>query len=648
MAIPEAWIDLLDESIRHRGPDGAGRFRHRATRPDGTVVDVALVHRRLSIIDHAGGAQPMVLGRSALRADSGDGSARRADLPGSLRPCPRCAALGKTTIAVVFNGCIYNHRDLRRELRAAGHEFTTDHSDTEVLLHGWAEWGAALPRRLEAMFAVGVWDGAAGGLHLVRDRFGEKPLYTLDSPGGVTAFASTAGALLRLPLRPGDDRPADWPALTVEWLTFGHGGPMRLLHVDPVAPGRIVHRAGDGNETNPWVRRVPFGEPGPALNAGAAEAALRTAIRRRLEADVPLGCFLSGGIDSSLVALFARQEAGTLRTLCVRMPDARYDESGAAASAAGVVGSDHATVEAAPRPADDLPPLIETLGLPFGDSSLLPTYWVSGAAREHLAVALTGDGGDEMFSGYERYGACRPLRRFRWALRLFPSAVLPRREPRSRAAKLARLAAAARHRGYTDLLAVFPTEQMRRVHGDAGPCLAASFPTPDQARFVDQAFYLPYDLMTKADTASMAVALETRAPFLDSDLADAANSTPHAVMTPGGRRKGLLRDVARKYFPAEIVDRPKQGFAIPIGEWFRSDFGGMRQLLLDHLTGPEPFGPDRLGVGPMINTAFVKRMLREHDDAGTQSLWPWKGRDHARRLYMLLVLSIWAKWLARI
>jgi asparagine synthase (glutamine-hydrolysing) len=159
----------------------------------------------------------------------------------------------------------------------------------------------------------------------------------------------------------------------------------------------------------------------------------------------------------------------------------------------------------------------------------------------------------------------------------------------------------------------------------------------------DFIYYLPDDLLRKSDTASMAVGLEVRAPFLDTKLMDAALKTDLAQLMPRGQRKGLLRQVARKYFPSEIVDRPKMGFAIPIGEWFRSNYGGMRALLYDHLESAEPFGPPSLGIE--LNMDFIRQMLKEHDDAGKSSLWPWKGRDHSQRLYMLLVLSIWAKWL---
>lgn len=683
VAIPEAWLDILDESIKHRGPDGEGRFRDRVVRTDGCTVDVALVHRRLSIIDHAGGHQPMVLGAGlggtapgGTALQSGDSAspdtgqkpgatseAYRRTAEHALRPCPRCAAKGRTTVAVVFNGCIYNHRELRRELEAAGHEFSTDHSDTEVLVHGWGEWGDSLPRRLHSMFAFMVWDAASGVLFAARDRFGEKPLYQSNSfHMGRIAFASAAGGLERV-LRRWNTQSGNVNASALHtWVWRGFGDSQPFTDITAINAGRYcVAPAKPSPHTGMldlfpthwgmWPRAFAkhSGSAGLVLDAHRTEELLRQAVHRRLEADVPLGCFLSGGIDSSLVSLMAREARGSLRTLCVRMPDSRFDESAHASRVAALIGSQHETVDIAMNPAADLQSLIVQLGLPFGDSSLLPMYWVSRAAREHLRVVVTGDGGDELFFGYERYPACTLLRRYGWGMRFLPEGLLDQRNPKARSAKLARLVDAARHCGYWDLQAVFPSSRLRRLtRGPLSPSLDTSQRyrlTPDEARWLDLMDYLPSDLMRKSDTASMSVGLEVRSPFLDSDLADAAVASPASVLMPRGQRKGLLRAVARKYLPAEIVDRPKMGFAIPIGEWFRTDYGGMRQLLLDHLRGPEPFGPDHLGIGPMIRMPFVERMIREHDAAGEASIMPWKGRDHSQRLYMMLVLSIWAKWL---
>ncbi len=668
VAIPEGWLDILDDSIRHRGPDGHGRFRDRAVRPDGSIVDVAFIHRRLSIIDHAGGHQPMVLrgagppaGDIARKGDETD--AYRHTLEHTLNPCPRCAALGHGTIAVVFNGCIYNHRDLRKDLQAAGHVFSTDHSDTEVLVHGYGEWGPAMRDRIEGMHAVGIWDRRAGAIVQLRDFAGEKPLYfsypgpPLHRPALIAAFASAPTALVRLQRAAAPEfccAPND--RALYEWVRAGSHGdsPLTLVHELPPEGCEVLPREACVHQGGSIALPVQTSWPEAdarhgRMRADDVERLLSGVVAKRLAADVPLGCFLSGGVDSSLIALLAQRECdrqGTrLRTFTVRMPDRTLDESGMAARVAAIIGTEHHVLDAAPEPAADLCALITRLGLPFGDSSLLPTHWVSRAARAAVAVALSGDGADELFGGYERHRAARWLSAWRPVLSRVPAGAVPERHPRSASSKMRRLVAAASGWGYFDLLSIFPQADTALLFSSRYVRRDVRFIDVEDPLQQDFAGYLPDDLLRKSDTASMATALEVRAPYLDRSFAVSALTTALDDLMPKGQRKGLLRAVARKYFPPEIVDRPKQGFAIPIGEWFRTDYGGMRQLLLDHLDGPEPFGPDHLGINAMINMGFVKQMLREHDDAGVKSLWPWKGRDHSQRLYMLLVLSIWAKWL---
>lgn len=670
VAIPEAWLDVLDDSITHRGPDGTGRFRDRARRPDGAVVDIALVHRRLSIIDHAGGHQPMVsLGKGRGVVDgkraSGTGSAGRWILyessnypalhawserlerwvPGAVAPCGSEDDL----VAVAFNGCIYNHRELRRELQTLGHVFSSDHSDTEVVVHGWRQWGGGLIGRLDGMFAAAIWQARLGDVTFLRDIAGEKPLYQRRGARAeaIHVFGSTAAGIARLLAVAGEPviDAASRDLGVSQWIRSGYGD-QNLIRVCEVSPGvamLAVDRVVVGQQHVPQRRRSTA-----ELDVARVEDVIQRSVRSRLDADVPLCVFLSGGIDSSLVAAFARRE-GALRSFCVRMPDAKLDESPAAASVARHLGTEHATLDISPTPGEDLRNLIGQLGLPFGDSSLLPTLWLARAVRGASTVALGGDGGDELFGGYRRHSAAEWLRRWRGLLRLAPVGVLPRRNPRGVCETAARLVDAAAGEGYTDLTAIFPAREfdallpaMEGVRPDPGPDGAA---LEADALRMDFEWYLRGDLMRKSDTASMAVALEVRSPFLSRELIDRCLAEPLWSLMPGGERKGLLKQVARRHLPAEIVDRPKQGFAIPIGEWFRSDFGGLRQMLRDHLLGPEPFGPDWLGIGTMINMGFVKRMLKEHDDAGAATVWPWKGRDHSQRLYMLLVLSIWSKWL---
>jgi asparagine synthase (glutamine-hydrolysing) len=415
-----------------------------------------------------------------------------------------------------------------------------------------------------------------------------------------------------------------------------------------------------------WGRDIlnPSDQP---ISVSDLDALLFQAVASRLEADVPLGCFLSGGVDSALVAAYASRVNPDVSAFTVRMPHAEYDESDAAAATAGRLGIRHQILDCHADPTADLVALVEQLGLPFGDSSLLPTHWVSRAARTALKVALSGDGGDDLFLGYDRHRAIRWLawldRLPRESRQVLAETLVQGRSPRSKLDRLARLANASVHNGYKDLVAIFPppldaelglTERggfgFQAIHHwgmTAAEPVGWEEPRAERDRFrarlalrFDRLFYLPCDLMRKTDTASMAVALEVRAPFLDRSLSKAAINAPIWNLMPGNQRKGLLRQVARKYLPPEIVDRPKQGFAIPIGEWFRSDYGGMKQLLMDHLNSAEPWGPPSLGID--LNMKFVRQMLDEHLGTGPSGRIV---RDHSQRLYMLLVLSIWAKWL---
>lgn len=714
-AIPERWLDALDGAIRHRGPDGQGRFRDRSVRSDGAIVDVALVHRRLSIIDHTGGAQPMVSLRGPARQDVP--GLREARAPGATLDAQRAlipppllfrggpsaaveyrrlpAAPEDDLLAVVFNGCIYNHRALRAELQSqagasGGHTFETDHSDTEVLLHGWRARGVRLFDDLDGMFAACVWDRRRASLCTARDRFGEKPVYarigTLN--GDTIAVVSSAlPGVMRLPLdrsepagAPARDRGRDF-ALT-EWIRLGWSPMLPFADVYSCSPGSAT---GSGDLQTIGLGRVEraFAKPdswghsfrdlhksrSKALPVETLDGLLSAAVRSRLEADVPVGVFLSGGIDSSLIATYAGAHRRDIEAFTVRMPDARYDESAAAAEVAKAIGIRHHVLDCQPRPAEDLVTLIGQLGLPFGDSSLLPTHWVARAARAHVPVALTGDGGDELFAGYERYKAARYLAYLgitRHALRLLPD---PLRglgpDPTAPAPRRARFLSAAAHQGMRDILSIFPTPMLRALGRDpsapaipgclgsvvtamAGAAgLMSEVLSPVNELFdreatagaiqADLVGYLPEDILRKSDTASMGVALEARAPMLALSVADAALKTRIRVLMPGGERKGLLKRVARKYLPAEIVDRPKRGFAVPIGEWFRTDFGGMRTLLLDRLNSREPFGPPDLGID--LDMGFVRTMLEEHLGTGHSGI---ATRDHGQRLYQLLVLSIWA------
>ena len=662
-SIPEHWLDILDASIKHRGPDGQGRFRDRVTRPDGKTIDVALVHRRLSILDHARGGQPMVQGGDARLFGPTSPAASPPAGPQDYRTvsthvCPKCREEADGLVAVVFNGCIYNHRELRRELEAAGHLFESDHSDTEVILHGWREWSDDLISRVDGMFAFGLWDCSTGTVLIARDAFGEKPLYVRGERSDIIAFGSSYASMLHLDRRlPPCEETHDISRQLSGWIQFGWN---QGAHVSPGVASTIpgcasaLGEKGAGARDAVWIQwpHEVFNPSYENLTPDQVDEAIRAAVQSRLEADVPLGCFLSGGLDSSLVAKYASEQRPDLATYTVRMPAAGFDESAIAASVAKHLGVKHTVLDCDPDPAEDLLRLIPQLGLPFGDSSLLPTHWVSCAAREHVRVALTGDGGDELFLGYDRNRAIRLLDELSRCPEPLRSSLASRRlggrTPASRLGRAERLMAATGHFGYKEIVAIFPTPMFESLgfsprHGDHwGMTITDDDSTEPTARRFDLLFYLPEDLLRKSDTASMACSLEVRAPLLARAVAQPAINAPIQTLMPNGQRKGLLKQVARRYLPASIVNRPKQGFAVPIGDWFRTDYGHMRQLLHDHLESTDPF--PNLPID--INMTFVRQMLREHDAAGEKSINPWHGRDHSQRLYMLLVLSIWSKWLA--
>jgi len=663
-SIPESWLDTLEEAIAHRGPDGLGRFRDRAVGEDGTTVDVALVHRRLSIIDHAGGHQPMVH----------DGQRLRLDLVYRAGDTPVVAsefAPEVPLIALVFNGCIYNHRELRAEIESLGHRFDSDHADTEVLLHAWREWGAGdgreceLQKRLNSMHAALVWDRSRARVASLRDPFGEKPLYKRHDQDEsdqcrIEAWSSVPHPLVRFAT--GCLRSRTGPEKLWAWIRHGW---------DASWPGGHLEinesRCASDDASEPDDRPIPDGfgvarwienaGKGPhCLDVATTERLIRDAVRKRLDADVPLGCFLSGGIDSSLITRFACDELGSASAFTVRMPDRAYDESEYAHLAADAIGADLCVLDCRADPASDLVSLIERSGLPFGDSSLLPTYWVCRAASEQVKVALTGDGGDELFCGYERHTIALMANRLGIIAKMTPLALLPDRDPRSKLSKARRLLGASRLSRASlgpELAAIFSRNDLRRLLGPAAVSASDGMDANSgrsigstDVRLWDIDRYLRSDLVRKTDTASMHVPIEVRSPLLDPVLAEAAIRTPSDVLMPGGERKGLLKQVARRHLPPEIVDRPKQGFAIPIGSWFRSDYGAMRQLLHDRLRSADPF-PGFADMGLELDRRFILRMLEEHDAAGERSLNPWRGRDHSQRLYVLLVMSIWAGWLGR-
>jgi asparagine synthase (glutamine-hydrolysing) len=607
-----AWLDAdavqaMRESMRARGPDDAGTFA------DGTAM---LAFRRLSILDLTGGHQPMA---------TPDGA-----------------------VTIVFNGEIYNFAELRRELESLGQRFVT-RSDTEVILHAYQTWGSACVPRLDGMFALALWDAPRRTLLLARDRFGKKPLYYY-ADGARLAFASTLSALLEHPAVPrAIDRGALAEYLALEYVV----APRTILAgVHKLPPATQLSFAADGRVTTSryWELRVDGDANTLTLDQATAEleARLAAAVRKRLVADVPLGIFLSGGVDSSTVAALAARERA-IDTFSIRFTDPSFDESRFARLAATHLGTRHheeeLSLEEAARIVGDLGAILDE---PVADGSIVPTYLLSRFARRHVTVALGGDGGDELFAGYPTYAAHRLMQ---WVGPLGrPSlvragAALARRLPVSldnfsfdfKLKKLLDGADAPPDERNYRWLGAFAPERVRAVLGtdeelDVFASVRARYHEPpsgahlERVLYQDVGLYLCHSVLAKVDRASMAASLEVRAPLLDTAVAELAGALPLDWKLRRFDGKWILKRMARALLPSEIVDRPKKGFGMPIGKWLRGELHDLaRDALLDG---------DSLAASGQLARAEIERMLDEHA-AGTI--------DHRQRLWALLVLELWQR-----
>ncbi len=598
--------------LRHRGPDDEGVWS------DGKA---GLAHARLAIIDPSpAGHQPMA---------SNDGS-----------------------VWITYNGEVYNFAEIRRDLEALGYHFNS-RSDTEVIVNGWHAWGPRLFPRLRGMFALGLWDRRTRSLTLARDRFGKKPLYWARTRGAVV-FGSEIKSLFA------------WPGLTREpdlgaidhYLTLQYvpSPATAFVGIGKLPPAHYLtlscDRDGKLTSSGP-VRYWELPQPtGDAVQRTSDELCrelvwrLEEAVRLRLIADVPLGTFLSGGIDSSaVVAMMARVAGGPVKTFSIGFSDRRYDERGYARIVAERYGTEHRELVVEPDAVAVLPRLVWHFGEPFADPSAIPTWYVAEMARQEVTVALTGDGGDECFLGYARYKAMRWL----MALDRLPAvaragaarlaAVAP--PAIERRLKLSQIRAALEPPGsapaerYLPTLAFFGTgdkceglgEAMRGLLApSASSLLAPHFAGLDLvagANRADIATYLADDLMVKVDVTGMAHGLEARSPFLDHELMEWAAALPTAVRMTGGALKGLLKRAMAPYLPRVILHRKKRGFGAPIDRWFRRE---LKDMAYDTLlsTSARQRG--------LFRADYVSRLLDEHSSLRA---------DHQNRLWALLVLELW-------
>ena len=628
---PEALAALagaMTETLRHRGPDAGDLWRDDA-------AGLVLGHRRLSIVELSpAGAQPMV------------------------------SSCGRFVIS--YNGEVYNSGELRPELEAAGRRFRGQ-CDTEVIVEGAAVWGVrAMVERLIGMFAMALWDRRDRVLYLVRDRLGIKPLYWADFDGRVLF-----GSELKSLRADGDWAPAlDRDAL-VAYLRFGYVPAPSTIYrgVQKLPPGTIlVARDGGAPEITPYWSLADIARAGQSARldasedeaAAALDALLRDAVGRRMVADVPLGAFLSGGIDSStIVALMQAQSPRPVRSFTIGFREQGYDEAQHAAAVARHLGTDHTELYVSPEHARAVIPNLPSIyDEPFADSSQIPTFLVSEMTRAHVTVALSGDGGDELFAGYTRYfrgdtlwrgvdvlpqrardlaaAGVRALSPRTWtALAAF---IPEKRRPAQFGDKMHKLANVLDGDGeasqfYRQVVSQW-VDPARIVTGGVEPKGPMEDPrirdlVPDfieRMQYLDTLTYLPDDILTKVDRASMAVSLEARVPLLDHRVVAFSWSLPPAMKAADGTGKRLLRRVLARYVPQELVERPKMGFSVPVNAWLRGPLRPWAEALLDER---------RLAADGIFQAAPILARWRQHL-AGTHdwhlSLWPvlmfqaWKER----------------------
>jgi asparagine synthase (glutamine-hydrolysing) len=560
--VDPARVERMSNALAHRGPDGSGVW---------TAPGVGLGHRRLSIIDIAGSPQPM---------HSADGRA-----------------------VLVYNGEIYNYRELRRELAGLGAQFRTD-GDSEVILAAYQQWGADCLRRFNGMFAFAIYDGDRRELFLARDRLGVKPLFMAPLSDGSLAFASELKGLLAHPLL---RREAD-PLAIEDYLAWGyvpdHRSILKGVEKLPAGHYRVLrHNTAPPAPVRWWDISFAERRKGRAADLEAELLHyLREAVTSRMVADVPLGAFLSGGVDSSsVVALMAEASREPVKTCSIGFDVAAFDETSYAEQIARLFGTDHHARAVSADQFGEIDTLAAMFDEPFADASALPTWRVSQLARETVTVALSGDGADEAFAGYRRqvFQAHEEQAR-RWLPASFRQSVLgglgaiyPKADwaPQPLRLKTTLLSlAGSGAEGYARALSVTPPEVRRPLYApdfarqigdyraenavirlmDGAPARNGL----DRAQYADLMFWLPGDILTKVDRTSMAASLEAREPLLDHRLIEFAASLPENLRVRGRQGKVLLKRAMRRYLPENVLYRPKQGFVTPISAWLRGPLAG--------------------------------------------------------------------------
>jgi len=607
----EALAGAMAATLRHRGPDASGVWADAES-------GIGFGHTRLSIVDLSpAGAQPMV------------------------SSCGR--------FVIVYNGEIFNAAELRPELEAKGRRFK-GHSDTEVIVEACAEWGVQqTATRIIGMFAFAVYDRRDKRLSLVRDRLGIKPLYW-GKAGTRLAFASELKAFGALP---GWNKELNRDALA-SYLRFAYVPAPHSIYrgISKLMPGHIAMIDPTGE-----TRIAPFWTLADAAERGKAdqldvgdkqacdmfEALLGDAVGRRLVADVPLGAFLSGGIDSSAVAAMMRMKSNApVRTYSIGFREQGFDEAPHASAVAAHLGTEHTELYVSAKEAQDAIPLMpEIYDEPFADSSQIPTYLLSKLTRQHVTVALSGDGGDELFAGYTRHRFANRIQSMPprvaqllasgldmagpavWD-RLF-KLVPARRRPSYGGDKMQKTAAMLREGpqgAYRSLVSAWDDPEAivlgaREPKGAIfDPDLAAALPDGlDRMQYLDTLTYLPDDILTKVDRASMAVGLEVRVPILDHRVVEFSWRLPSRFKMRGGKGKWLLRQLAYRHVPKALLDRPKSGFAVPIGAWLRGPLCDWAEALLQ---------PARLEESGLLDAAPIRARWEEHLDGRRNwhgSLW---------------------------